>query len=365
MAETLIIVPTYNEKENIEPVISEIFKHAPGADILVVDDDSSDGTAEILDRLSKKDGRISVMHRLSKRGRGSAGIEAFKEALKREEIKYVIEMDGDFSHGPQYIPVFLESIKDADVIIGSRYVKGGEDSDRGYARIILSKAANLFIRKYLKLDFKDCTAGFRCFKKHVLASLDLDNMLSREPSIIEEILYESNLRGYKIKEVPIIFKDRKAGKTKLGFIKLMRVLIDITRFKNRRNIDILTNEFRRFGFNLGLGLNIGGFIMFSRHKEYFIWFTAAGSLSVIAAISAPRLLKPVKKFLEGAIFCFGRLISFISLAIAFYSIFVPIGAILKLFNKDPLHQKIDRKLDSYWMKKEQKAPSENFYERMG
>ena len=236
MSNTLIIIPTYNEKENIEDVVSEIFKHTGDVNILIVDDNSSDGTAGIIDDMAGRDKRVAVMHRMSERGRGLAGIDAFKEALKRKEIQYVIEMDGDFSHHPKYIPLFLNEIKDADVIIGSRYVNGGKDSERGYFRIVMSKLVNLFIRKYLGSNILDCSSGFRCFRKDVLNSIEWDRMVSKEPSIIEEVLYECKLKNYRVKEIPIVFHKRKRGKTKLSIVKLTRVLIDIVRIKNIKNM---------------------------------------------------------------------------------------------------------------------------------
>jgi len=240
MSNTLIIIPTYNEKENIEQIVSEIFAYARDMNVLIVDDNSSDGTAGIADNMAAKDDRVSVMHRMSGRGRGLAGVAAFKEALRRNGIEYVMEMDGDFSHHPKYIPLFLNEIKGADVVIGSRYVNGGRDSDRSYIRIIMSKLVNLFIRKYLGFDILDCSSGYRCFRKEALSSIDWDKMISREPSIIEEVLYECKLKGYKIKEIPIVFQERRNGVTKLGIIKLTKVFMDIFRIKHIKNRPPLT-----------------------------------------------------------------------------------------------------------------------------
>ena len=240
MSNTLIIIPTYNEKENIEQVVSEIFKHACDVNVLIVDDNSSDGTSDIINNIANSDTRVAVMHRMSGRGRGLAGIDAFKYALRRSEIEYVIEMDGDFSHQPKYIPLFLKEIKDADVVIGSRYVNGGRDSDRSYIRIIMSKLVNLFIRKYMDFNILDCSSGYRCFRKEVLNSIDWDKMISKEPSIIEEVLYECKLKRYKIKEMPIVFQERRSGTTKLGIVKLTKVFMDIFRIKHIKNRPPLT-----------------------------------------------------------------------------------------------------------------------------
>jgi len=229
MAETLIIIPTYNEKENIEAFINEIFRHANEVDILIVDDNSPDGTGLIADKITKQDNRVSVLHRTSCRGRGYAGIDGFKEAIKRKDTRYIIEMDGDFSHDPKHIPEFLKEIEDSDIVIGSRYVSGGRDCDRGPIRVFLSRLVNLFIRKYLRLNIRDCTSGYRCFRRDVLVSLD--RLVSKEPSIIEEILYKCKLRNYRIKEIPIVFKKRSSGRSKLGVCKLIKVFRDIVRLK--------------------------------------------------------------------------------------------------------------------------------------
>jgi dolichol-phosphate mannosyltransferase len=237
MLNTLIIIPTYNEKENIEQIVSEIFAYARDMNVLIVDDNSSDGTAGIADNMAAKDNRITVMHRMSGRGRGLAGVAAFKEALRRDGIEYVIEMDGDFSHHPKYIPLFLNEIKGADVVIGSRYVDGGKDYERSFVRIAMSKAVNFFIRKYLGFSVLDCSSGYRCFRKDVLNSIDWDKIIAKEPSIIEEVLYECKLKGYKIKEIPIVFQERRQGKTKLGIIKLTKVFMDIVRIKHIKGVE--------------------------------------------------------------------------------------------------------------------------------
>ncbi|MDP8230933.1 MAG: SxtJ family membrane protein [Candidatus Gorgyraea atricola] len=360
MPSTLIIIPTYNEKENIEALINEIFKHANEVDILIVDDNSPDGTGLIADKIAKQDNRVSVLHRTSCKGRGYAGIDGFKEAIKRKDTLYIIEMDGDFSHDPKYIPAFLKEMRDSDVVIGSRYVSGGRDCDRGPIRVFLSKSVNLFIRKYLKLNIKDCTSGYRCFRKSILASLDLDRLISKEPSIIEEVLYKCKLRNCRIREIPIAFKKRLSGRSKLGICKLIKVFRDILRFKKEE--EGVSRELKKFGFNLGLGLNILGCIMFYRHKPHFIWFSTIGSLALISALLCPRVLTLLKKILDAIIFSLGWITAKLTLSIAFYLIFTPTALLLKLFGKDLLHQKINRSAGSYWTKHKKSFFS---YERMG
>lgn len=371
MADALIIIPTYNERENLEEFISAIFRHISDIHILIVDDASSDGTDVIADKITEKDNRVSVLHRFSRRGRGYAGIDAFREALRRKDILCIMEMDADFSHDSRYIPYFLEEIKrkDNDIVIGSRFIEGGEDTERGFLRNILSKAVNLFIRGYLGLKVTDCSSGYRCFKRLVIASLDLDSIVSKGPAIIEEVLYISKLKKYKIKEIPIVFKKRAKGKTKLNFIKLLRVLMDILRFKNlyldKEKKESTVVDMRKFGFKLALALNIVGFIMFYRQRGHFIWFTGIGSLNLIFAIICPIILIPVKKILDFFILSIGRLVNIITLMTAFYLIFTPIGILLRVFRKDLLHQRIDKRVGSYWIKRRKDSFSKDFYEQMG
>jgi len=379
MADTLIIVPTYNEKENIERFINEIFRCAPDVSVLVVDDDSSDGTGAVADKIAARDNRVSVLHRMSGRGRGLAGIDAFKETVKRKEVLYIMEMDADFSHDPGYIPDFIREIKQNDIVIGSRFIERGRDTERNILRVFLSKIVNFFIKKYLGLKINDCSSGYRCFKRQVIASLDLDSLVSKGPAIIEETLYISNLKKYKIKEIPIAFKARYKGKTKLGLMKLLRVFMDIVKFKNRRanivraspstllgiNSANREHELRTFGFRFALAMNILGAIMFYRRREHFIWFTGIGCLNVVFAILYPRALVPVKKILDFVIFSIGRLVNIVTSLVAFYLIFTPIAILLRVFGKDLLKQGIDKKATSYWIKIKKRPFSKTFYERMG
>ena len=365
MSDNLIIIPTYNEKENIEKLIAEIFRHVSDINIIIVDDNSPDGTGIIADRIASEDKRVSVIHRTSHRGRGYAGVDAFKEAIKREDIHYIIEMDADFSHDPKYIPYFLEEIKYNDIVVGSRFIKGGKDIERNFLRSFLSKIANFFIRKYLGLNIKDCSSGYRCFKRHVIASLGIDLLVSGGPAIIEEILYTLKFKKYKTKEIPIIFKARYKGKTKLGLIGLLKVFANILILKKYLTKEKDMEEIRKFSFRLALALNILGFIMFYREKNHFIWFTGIGCLSLIFAIVCPKTLIPIKKILDNVILYIGRLINVISLIIVFYLIFTPMGMLLRLFRKDLLHKKIDSSATSYWIKRKENIFSKRFYEQMG
>ena len=367
MPDTLIIVPTYNEKDNIKELISEILRYTPGVNILIVDDNSSDGTGVIADDIAAKDRRVSVMHRLSRRGRGYAGIDAFKEALKREEASFIMEMDSDFSHDPKYIPHFIREMNGNDIVIGSRFVEGGSDIYRSFLRNLLSRLSNIFIRRYLKLDVKDCSAGYRCFKRHVIESIDLDSLISRGPAIIEEVLYISKAKGFRIKEIPIVFKDRIKGRTKLSVMKLLRVFLDIWSFRHIHlpDINIKKAETRSFGFKVALGLSIAGFIMFLRGKEHFLWFTGAGSLFLVLGVLCPYALISLKRFLDFFISAIGRVIKLAAMLVLFFLIFSPIAVILKILRKDILMSTIGKTSESYWIKTNSKVSGNEYYERMG
>jgi dolichol-phosphate mannosyltransferase len=231
MPKTYVIIPTYNEAENIESLLKEILNlNIPDLTATVVDDNSPDGTGKIADYLADKNPSIKVIHRYQDRGRGSAGIEGFKFALKAGADN-IIEMDADFSHHPKYIPALLEQIKRYDVVIGSRFVKGGRDSDRGLTRKLTTFLARNYIRWILGTKVKDPTSGYRCFKKKVLEKIDLDHLLSTGPSIVEEILYKALLNKFSIFETPIAFEDRKKGETKLSFAILIKTLFMIYKFK--------------------------------------------------------------------------------------------------------------------------------------
>lgn len=368
MSSTLIILPTYNERENIEDFVNSIFNYIEDVDILIVDDDSCDGTAQIADSISERDKRVKVLHRKYNRGRGYAGVDAFREALKREDVLYIMEMDADFSHNPVYILGFLQEIKKSDIIIGSRFVAGGRDAERNFARNLLSKSANFFIKRYLGLRINDCSAGYRCFRRRAILSLDLDRIISKGPAIIEETLYILSLKGFRIKELPIDFKDRRSGKTKLNFIKLCGVFIDILIFKRLHGVKdkrLELGEIRKFGFNIALAMTILGLVMFYRGKGHFIWFTAIGGLSLIFAVVFPSALYPFKKLLDSLILWSGRAVNVISLLFVFYLIFTPIGFLLRILRKDILNKKLDKETGSYWIKREEIKFDPGSYERMG
>ncbi len=234
----IVMIPTYNERENIEDLIKEILALDVEMDLSVVvaDDNSPDGTGEAVQKMAESNDRVHALIRKKRRGRGAGGIDGFKEALKLSP-DYVVEMDGDFSHQPKHIPALLEACKDYDLVIGSRFVKGGKDQDRNVVRRIITYFVRAFIRHKFRLPVRDVSSGFRCFKRKVLEEIDLDDLISVNPSIVLEILYKAHLLYFTIKEIPIEFIDRTRGKTKLNFLILLDTLLMALLFKKRYTKD--------------------------------------------------------------------------------------------------------------------------------
>jgi dolichol-phosphate mannosyltransferase len=237
------MIPTYNERENIQPLIKQLLAVTPRCEILVVDDNSPDGTGQLVEQMMRNDRRIELLTRLKRRGRGSAGIEGFKYALQNG-TDYLIEMDADFSHHPRYVPIFLEEMRHYDVALGSRFAPGGEDHDRGVIRTNLTKLASLYVRTLLNIKIRDVSSGYRCFRREVFEKVDLDDMISAGPSIVLEILYKVCLNGFSVKEVPIIFEDRRQGQTKLDIITLLETLVMVLRLRkmHRQGLLFRNNE---------------------------------------------------------------------------------------------------------------------------
>jgi dolichol-phosphate mannosyltransferase len=212
---SLIIIPTYNEYENVRPLIEQIFSFAPETDLLIVDDNSPDGTGELADELAADNPQVIVMHRPGKLGLGTAYIAGFKYAVEHG-YDVAFEMDADFSHDPRYLPDFLQAIQQADLVIGSRYISGGGTPNWSLLRRFISGGGNTFARFMLRLPIHDCTAGFRCYRRQVLTSIDLDTIESQGYAFQVELAYRVYKRHFKIVETPIIFQDRRVGKSKMS-----------------------------------------------------------------------------------------------------------------------------------------------------
>lgn len=213
---SLVIVPTYNERENVKTLIPQILELPSEIEVLVVDDNSPDGTADVVLEMSKKDERIHLLRRKEKLGLGSAYVAGFKYALSRPEIECVFEMDADFSHDPSSIPKFLEAIQDYDLVLGSRYLRGVTVVNWPLSRLILSYSANLFTRVVTGLPVHDATGGFKCFRRRVLESIELDGVHSDGYSFQIEMSFKCWKKGFRIKEIPITFVDRRVGTSKMS-----------------------------------------------------------------------------------------------------------------------------------------------------
>jgi dolichol-phosphate mannosyltransferase len=224
LLQVAVIVPTYNEKENIESLVAQLLALPTEVDIIVVDDNSPDGTGQIVDRLAiENEGRISVVHRAGKLGLGTAYIAGFKRALA-DGADLVCSMDADFSHNPRYLPEMVNKIDEGyGLVIGSRYVRGG-GSNHGVIRRVFSWGANTITRVMLGLHAHDTTAGFRCYRREVLESLDLDGIKSSGYSFLFEMLFNVERRGWQVGEVPIYFEDRTMGASKISKSEIFKAL---------------------------------------------------------------------------------------------------------------------------------------------
>ncbi|MFA5119250.1 MAG: polyprenol monophosphomannose synthase [Candidatus Omnitrophota bacterium] len=208
--ETIIVIPTYNEKENIAPLSERILAVLPRVRILFVDDNSPDGTGETADKLALNDPRIRVLHRERKSGLGKAYVAGFREAL-RSHPDYIVQMDADFSHDPGYLTEFLAAIPEADLVIGTRY---GEAAKSLSHSTRLSYCANYYTRFILNLPISDTLGGFKCFKRRLLEGINLDTFISTGFVFQAEFIYKAYKAGFKIREIPINFYQRKSGATK-------------------------------------------------------------------------------------------------------------------------------------------------------
>jgi dolichol-phosphate mannosyltransferase len=210
-----LVLPTYNEAENLESLVeSARAKLPPSARVLIVDDSSPDGTGEIADGLAERHENVEVLHRPLKEGLGPAYIAGFRRALAGG-AGLVLEMDSDFSHDPAYLPRLLEAARRADVVLGSRYVAGGGVSDWGPLRRAVSRGGSTYARLVLGVGVRDLTGGFKCFRREVLEAIDLDAITTRGYAFQVELTYRAIRRGFKVVEVPIIFRERRVGKSKM------------------------------------------------------------------------------------------------------------------------------------------------------
>jgi len=215
MLKSLVIIPTYNELENIQKLMNVLFEMYPKINILVVDDNSPDGTGNFVKDLSQNDNRVHLLQRSGKMGLGTAYVAGFKYMIEKK-YDLAIQMDADFSHDPKEIQQFLAEIGNSDLVIGSRYITGVNVINWPMQRLLLSYFANIYTKIITGLPLKDATGGYKCFKREVLEALNLDNIKSNGYSFQIEMNYKAWKKGFKIKEVPIIFTDRVEGTSKMS-----------------------------------------------------------------------------------------------------------------------------------------------------
>ncbi|MDX6640144.1 MAG: dolichol-phosphate mannosyltransferase [Solirubrobacteraceae bacterium] len=217
-----IVLPTFDEAENLEAIVDAILPVLRGAvgpggfRVLVVDDDSPDGTGRIADRLADQEAEVQVLHRTTREGLGPAYLAGFAVALAGG-ASHVIEMDADFSHDPHDLPRLLAAAQDADLVLGSRYVPGGVVADWGMVRRIISRGGSLYARLVLRLGVQDLTGGFKCFRREVLEAIDLSTVRSHGYAFQVELTYRAVRAGFRVVEVPIVFRDRRLGHSKMSW----------------------------------------------------------------------------------------------------------------------------------------------------
>lgn len=230
LADCTVVIPTYNERDNIGTLLPRILEQ-PRFRVLVVDDNSPDGTAAVVAAIAETQPRVGLLSRPGKLGLGTAYIDGFRRALA-EGAAYICEMDADFSHDPSYLPVLLDAAETRyDLVLGSRYVRGGGTTDWGLPRRIISIGGNLYARTILGLPVMDATGGFRCYRRRVLEAIDLDGIHSNGYSFQIELVYRTMRAGFRIGEVPIIFPDRRVGQSKMSRRIVLEALLTVWRLR--------------------------------------------------------------------------------------------------------------------------------------
>jgi len=239
VAEAWLILPTYNEAVNLEPlvraVLPELAEASPEHRVLIVDDNSPDGTGRIADRLADELEPVEVLHRPAKSGLGVAYIAGFRRALERG-ADLILEMDSDFSHSPADVPRLIKAAEDADLVLGSRYVPGGGVSDWGLVRRALSRGGSLYARLVLRMKVRDLTGGFKCFRREVLEAVDLDSIHAEGYGFQIELTYRAVRAGFRVEEIPIVFRERQAGLSKMNARIALEAVWKVPALRLRRGV---------------------------------------------------------------------------------------------------------------------------------
>lgn len=229
--DALVVIPTYNERENIQRIVPLVLSLSPRFDVLIVDDASPDGTGQAADELTQQShGRVKVLHRAGKLGLGSAYIEGFQYALAHG-YELIFEMDADFQHDPHDLPRFVEAAQTADVVIGSRYVPGGETVEWNWTRKAISQGGALYTRTLLGLPYRDVTTGYRCYRRSVLEQIQFDRLTTTGFGFQVEILYRCHQLGARITELPIVFQRRQVGQSKMSGQIFLEAMLKVWRLR--------------------------------------------------------------------------------------------------------------------------------------
>ena len=224
----LVSLATYNERDNLAPLLAEIQKEAPSAELLVIDDNSPDGTGRLADELAAQNSRLHVLHRPGKLGLGTAILAGMRYALEKDYDLFV-NMDADFSHHPRYLPALLDGMANHDVMIGSRYVPGGGSENWPLRRRLISRSVNALVGLLMRIPARDCSGAYRCYRVATLRQAQLERVRSRGYSFQQEVLYRCRRAGARIGETPIIFENRRAGKSKVNLGEAVRSMAMIFR----------------------------------------------------------------------------------------------------------------------------------------
>jgi dolichol-phosphate mannosyltransferase len=232
--DALVVLPTYNEAENLSPIVAAICQATDRCDVLVVDDNSPDGTGALADELARVNPRVKVLHRAGKEGLGRAYLAGFAQGLSAG-YPFLIEMDADFSHDPAYLPPLLEAAREADLVLGSRYVDGGGVENWGLMRKLISRGGSFYARTILGAPVHDLTGGFKCFRREALLALDLESVRSGGYSFQIEMTYRALSLGLRVVEIPIIFADRRVGKSKMSRQIFLEAILMVWRLRLSRS----------------------------------------------------------------------------------------------------------------------------------
>jgi len=240
----LVVVPTYNERDNLGPILTRLHAAAPAVDALVVDDGSPDGTGELADKLAAGDDRVHVLHRTEKAGLGAAYIAGFRWGMARD-YQVLVEMDADGSHAPEDLPRLLDALTDADLVIGSRYVPGGRVVNWPRSREILSRGGNIYSKVALGVRINDITAGYRAYRRRVLEKLELDDVASHGYCFQVDLTWRTVRAGFTVVEVPITFTEREIGTSKMSGNIVREALLRVTQWGLKHRVEQVRGLTRR------------------------------------------------------------------------------------------------------------------------